>query len=191
MFRSICCKAVQAVSFSSTKHKHKHRIISHLSQFTPQFAPLKIWFVNCQPRISWQINSMEPSPSWQAGSCTATQEFPNFLWNLNFHYRAHKSPPLVMKSAPSHSVSPKLISILFSHLCLGFHSGHFFWLNPHTFYMHCSSHPPWLDIPIILAPRLNDPLLLRGSDLTIARSIVSLWTETTAFETEGQLPVCS
>jgi hypothetical protein len=34
-------------------------------------------------------------PSREATSCSVTQEFPNTLWNSNFYYRVHKSPPPV------------------------------------------------------------------------------------------------
>jgi hypothetical protein len=38
---------------------------------------------------------MELSPSWEAASRSATQEFPCLLWNPNFRYHVQKGPPLL------------------------------------------------------------------------------------------------
>jgi hypothetical protein len=39
-------------------------------------------------------NSMEMSPSREAASCAAAQEFPNILWNPQVHQRVRNIPPL-------------------------------------------------------------------------------------------------
>jgi hypothetical protein len=38
---------------------------------------------------------MEQRPSWEANSFSASQEIPRILYNLEVHYRIHKSPPPV------------------------------------------------------------------------------------------------
>jgi hypothetical protein len=65
------------------------------------------------PQFCSQLtNSMEQSPSWEANSQWARWDVPRLLWNPTFHYRVHKSPPMVptlRQSTPFNPASLKSI----------------------------------------------------------------------------------
>jgi hypothetical protein len=103
-------------------------------------------------------NSIELSPSWEATSCAATQEFPNILWNPKVHYYVHNSPPLVpilSQINPVHTTPPYLRSILIlsTHLCPGLPSGLFpsgFTTNILYAFLFSPMHATWPDHLILL-----------------------------------------
>jgi hypothetical protein len=74
------------------------------------------------------------SPSWEATSCAATQEFPNILCNLKVHYSVHKRSPLVSALSqihPLHIAPSYLRSILIKYES-GSTSEHILRLFTHT-----------------------------------------------------------
>jgi hypothetical protein len=74
---------------------------------------------------------LEPSPSYGAANCAATQELPSILWNPKVHYRIHKSPlpvPVLSQIDPVHTIPPYLSEIHFNivpNVRLGLPSGPF------------------------------------------------------------------
>jgi hypothetical protein len=96
--------------------------------------------------------------SCETVSHSCIQEFFKIVWNPKVHFRVHKSPPQVLQarsiqSTPPHSISLRLIVILYSHLHLSLpscllHSGipaknlYAFCLT-HAYYMLYLLHKSW------------------------------------------------
>lgn len=67
---------------------------------------------------------MEPSPSWEDNSCSATKEIHSMLWNPEIHYHVHKSPSLMSILSQKYPVYtlPSYLFVAIIH-CLGHPKG--------------------------------------------------------------------
>jgi hypothetical protein len=98
---------------------------------------------------------MQPSPSWEAANCTPTQGLSSILWNRRFiTFHLSLSWGRSIQSIPCDPIFLRSILILFTHLRLGLPSGLFLLAfspisymhsSPHSYFMSCPSHSPWLD----------------------------------------------
>jgi len=103
---------------------------------------------------------MEHSPSWEANTCSVTQEILHFLWNLRVHYCVHKCLPLVyilsqMKLV--HILTPYFSQIHFNIILPSMPSSSKWLLQVfpptlciHLLYLSCMLHDPAVITLIIL-----------------------------------------
>jgi hypothetical protein len=76
------------------------------------------------PEEEEETNFMEQSPSWEANSCTASQDIPCLLWKPKVHYRVENSQPLAPILSQMHAVHtfppyfPKIHSNIVLHFML-------------------------------------------------------------------------
>jgi hypothetical protein len=115
------------------------------------FKLTKIYFNIHKNVLYWHLTNIELGPSWEAAICTATQEFPNSLWNMKVHYRVHNSPstvPILSQVNPVHTIPSCLFMIHPNIVFLVVFSVWFSHQNPiwvPLLLMPCLSYHPWLD----------------------------------------------
>jgi hypothetical protein len=128
--------------FKSTRHWDP--ILSQKNPFHIVRSSVLVYLLILFPhlRLTNQLtNSREPSPYWEATTSSATQKYPNMLWNPNVHYCLHNRLPFLqqpatglhpepdesspIQSIPSHSIPLKSIVILSSRLRPGLLTGLF------------------------------------------------------------------
>jgi hypothetical protein len=83
---------------------------------------------------------MELSPSSEAASRAAAQEFPNILYNLKVQYRVHRSPPMVPTLSQINPVHtpPSYLSNIYFNIILPPTSVSSLWLT--LLYTHAHTH---------------------------------------------------
>jgi hypothetical protein len=95
---------------------------------------------------------MELSPSLEAASCAATEEFSNIMWNPKVHYRVHKSHllvPILSQVKPFYYYPPTYFGV-FLVISFDFPTNILYAILSHSCYMPCPFYPSLLIIRIIL-----------------------------------------
>jgi hypothetical protein len=126
--------------------------------FIRNFCPISFFFRTVNVLLSHSV--MELSPSWEAANCAAIHELPSILWNRSFitvfTRTLHWSLSLArsIQSIPSY---PSKIHFNIVHPPTSWPSqwspsyrlSHQYPIGipplPHSYYMPCPPHPPWLD----------------------------------------------